>query len=102
MSLMSFLNEAPCRNLDPHLFDQYQIDLARPALEVCKTCPFWKECDDLITPRANFFDGVCGGKVWRNGKVLAKLSHAFPDSLKIGDDEIEDAMGFRRSELLGN
>jgi hypothetical protein len=102
MSLMSFLDEAPCRNLDPWLFDQHQIDLARPALEVCKSCPFWKDCDDWVAPRANYFDGVCGGKVWRNGKVLAKLIHAFPNSLQVGDDEIEDAMGFRGSELLGD
>jgi hypothetical protein len=102
MSLVSFLDEAPCRNSDPWLFDQHQIDLARPALEICKTCPFWTNCDEWVAPRASFFDGVCGGKVWRNGKVLAKLIHAFPNQLKVGDDEIEDAMDFRGSELLGD
>lgn len=102
MSLMSFLDEAPCRNSDPWLFDQHQIDLAQPALQICKSCPFWENCDEWVSPRANFFDGVCGGKVWRNGKVLAKLIHAFPNRLQVGDDLIEDAVEFRGSELLGD
>lgn len=94
MSLVSFLDDAPCRQVDPWLFDQHTIDLARPALRICQPCPFWQECEDLIRPRQNFFDGVCGAKVWRNGRVLAKLVPAFPHELQVGDDAIEDAVEF--------
>jgi hypothetical protein len=41
---------------------------------------------EWVKPQANYFDGVCGGKAWENGKVLAKLIHAFPNQLKVGDD----------------
>ena len=101
MGLSSFVDEAPCRNSDPWLFDQHQIDLAMSALQICKGCPFWQNCNDLVEPKSNYFDGVCAGKVWRNGRVLAKLDSAFPNRLIVGEELDEDAMAVRGSELLG-
>jgi len=97
-----FLDDAPCREADPWLFDQNKIDLAMTGLNYCRSCPFWSDCDDWVKPRQNFFDGVAAGKVWKNGRVLAKLDATSPHRLAVGDEPVEDAMEFRGSELLGD
>jgi hypothetical protein len=100
----SFTSKAPCREADPWLFDQFNLDLAQPALNYCSTCIFWQECDSLVQPKSNFYDGVVAGKVWRNGRILAKLDATSPNRLIVGEepDEDIDAMEFRGSELLGD
>ena len=106
MSLLDFVEQAPCRNSDPWLFDQYQLDLAQPGLAYCRNCKFWNECDALVKPAISHYDGIAAGKVWRNGNVLARLSPESPYELLIGEereDLIDDeAMAVRGSELLGN
>ena len=100
----SFTSEAPCREADPWLFDQFNLDLAQPALNYCSTCIFWTECESLVQPKPNFYDGIVGGKVWRNGRVLAKLDASSPHRLLVGeelDEENFDALEVRGSELLG-
>ena len=86
----SFITKAPCRNADPWLFDQTNLDLAQPALSHCSRCIFWQECESLIQPKANFFDGVAAGKVWRNGRILAKLDNSSPYRLLVGEELIEE------------
>ena len=100
----SFTSKAPCREADPWLFDQFNLDLAQPALNYCSTCVFWQECDSLVQPKSNFYDGVVAGKVWRNGRILAKLDATSPNRLIVGEepDEDIDAVEFRGSELLGD
>ena len=100
----SFTSKAPCREADPWLFDQFNLDLAQPALSYCSRCIFWQECESLVQPKPNFYDGVVAGKVWRNGKILAKLDATSPNRLIVGEepDEDIDAMEFRGSELLGD
>ena len=100
----SFVSKAPCRDADPWLFDQFNLDLAQPALNYCSRCIFWEECDSLVQPKPSFYDGVVAGKVWRNGRILAKLDATSPYRLIVGEepDEDIDAMEFRGSELLGN
>ena len=106
MSLLDFVEQAPCRNSDPWLFDQYQLDLAQPGLALCRNCIFWKECDALVKPASSHFDGIAAGKVWRNGNVLARLSPDSPYELLLGDEKEdlfdEEAMAVRGSELLGD
>ena len=100
----SFVSKAPCRDADPWLFDQFNLDLVQPALNYCSRCIFWQECDSLVQPKTNFYDGVVAGKVWRNGRILAKLDTASPNRLIVGEelDENGDALEFRGSELLGD
>ena len=101
----SFTSQAPCRDSDPWLFDQFNLDLAQPALNYCARCPFWNECESLVQPKPNFYDGIVGGKVWRNGRIIAKLDATSPNRLIVGEElEIEnhDALDVRGSELLGN
>jgi hypothetical protein len=105
MGLNDFIKDAPCRESDSWLFDQTNLDLAQPALNICKSCPYWSECEALVEPSSSHYDGICGGKVWRNGKVLAKLIPASPNRLQVGDDldgENDDAMAIRGSQLLGD
>jgi len=97
-----FLSNAPCREADPWLFDQSEIDLAMPGLNYCLGCKFWTECDEWIRPKNNYFEGVAAGKVWRNGRILARLDASSPHRLTIGDEPVEDAMELRGSELLGD
>lgn len=103
MSLLDFVNQAPCRNSDPWLFEQYQLDLAQPGLAICRNCIFWIECDALVKPATSHFDGIAAGKVWRNGNVLARLDTDSPYLLLMGEEreEInnEEAVAVRGSKL---
>lgn len=85
MQVPEFVNLAPCASADPWLFDQSSIDLAMPALNYCRFCPFWIECDEWVAPGENAYDGVVGGKVWRNGRILARLDINSPNNILIGD-----------------
>jgi hypothetical protein len=86
MGLLDFVEKAPCREADPWLFDQYQLDLAQPGLNYCRRCPFWQNCNDLVKPRESHYDGIAAGKVWRNGKVLARLVDTSPFRLVVADE----------------
>lgn len=103
MGLLDFAPEAPCRDADPWLFDQYQLDLAQPGLAYCRGCPFWENCDELVKPRQSHYDGIAAGKVWRNGKVLARLDKNSPFRLVVAEEREElfndEAMAVRGSEL---
>ena len=100
----SFVSKAPCREADPWLFDQFNLDLAQPALNYCSRCIFWQECESLVQPKPSFYDGVVAGKVWRNGRIVAKLDATSPNRLIVGEelDENSDALEFSGSELLGD
>lgn len=98
----SFTSQVPCRNSDPWLFEQYNLALAQPALSICKECFFWDKCEDLVEPKSSYFDGVCAGKVWRNGKILARLSFTSRNNLLVGVRTNEESTPFRKSELFGN
>ncbi len=98
----SFTNQVPCRDADPWLFEQYNISLAQPALNLCKECFFWDKCEALVEPKSSYFDGVCAGKVWRNGKILAKLSSASQNTLLVGVTLNEESTPLREPELFGD
>jgi WhiB family redox-sensing transcriptional regulator len=106
MEIPEFVAIAPCAGVDPWLFDQNQIDLALTGLDYCRFCPFWVECNEWVKPKLNFYDGVVAGKVWKNGRVLARLDESSPNRLIIGEadeqPENNDAVELRGSELLGD
>lgn len=104
MLLIDFIKNAPCRDADPWLFDQYQLDLAQPGLQYCRGCSFWEMCESRVEPSTSNFDGICGGKVWRCGNILAKLSPDEPHQLiiSIKEESINESVGIRRGELLGD
>lgn len=51
-------------------------------LDDCRGCPFRSQCVDLVMPSASQFDGVCGGRLWRDGQVLATCEDARPAELR--------------------
>lgn len=58
---------AACAGEDPALFDQRRYPEALPALAICATCDSTALCLTIVRPQRSKFDGVAGGKVWRNG-----------------------------------
>lgn len=105
MAYSTFVQSAPCKDADPWLFDQYQLDLAQQGLQYCRGCPYWQDCDSLVKPESSYYDGIAAGKVWRNGKLLARLDSASPHRLVVGEERnfIDvNALEFRGSKLLGN
>lgn len=46
----------------------------QPGLALCAGCPFAAECTATVAPRESFYDGVCGGLVYRNGRPIGGLA----------------------------
>lgn len=63
-------SQASCLDASPHLFDEINPDdiYAKAALEYCSACPVTKECLMIVKPAESYFDGICGGTVWKNGQ----------------------------------
>lgn len=62
------IREARCREADPGVFDHTEGPQVWQALHYCARCTVQKECEEVVRPRKSFYDGVAGGKVWRNGE----------------------------------
>ncbi|MGK5631141.1 WhiB family transcriptional regulator [Streptomyces sp. URMC 123] len=43
---------------------------AQPALRACNTCPIVEPCLRTVDPANTWFDGVCGGRLWSNGREV--------------------------------
>ncbi|WMX45536.1 hypothetical protein RGF97_12660 [Streptomyces roseicoloratus] len=43
---------------------------AAPALRACAVCPVSRECEAAVAPAESWFDGVCAGRLWRNGRPV--------------------------------
>lgn len=72
----SWLLQAPCLGdlrFAPAGGDEADtLQAAVELLDVCAACPFRRPCIARVQPQRSDFDGVCGGRVWRNGTVLAE------------------------------
>ncbi|WP_457032614.1 WhiB family transcriptional regulator [Kitasatospora sp. P5_F3] len=44
---------------------------AAPALDRCGHCPVRSQCLAAVQPDQSWFDGVCGGRLWRNGRAVS-------------------------------
>ncbi|WP_432092147.1 WhiB family transcriptional regulator [Streptomyces sp. bgisy100] len=61
---------ARCATLPPTaVFSRRPIDAA-PALRACNTCPVVEFCLRAVDPANTWFDGVCGGRLWSNGREV--------------------------------
>ncbi|MEV7235383.1 hypothetical protein AB0N06_15790 [Streptomyces sp. NPDC051020] len=49
---------------------------AAPVLRACNHCPIREECEAVVDPAHTWFDGVCGGRLWRNGREVAVMDAA--------------------------
>lgn len=54
------------------------LDYFAHALAMCRDCPLTEACLTRVAPRESFYDGVCAGIVWRNGKPIGSVSGVIP------------------------
>ncbi|MEU1309962.1 WhiB family transcriptional regulator [Streptomyces cinnamoneus] len=71
---------AACAGLPDHAVFARRPKAALPALRACAVCPVHRFCLEAVAPRESWFDGVCAGRLWRNGKE-ARLPEALTDDL---------------------
>lgn len=73
-----WITDAPCAGA----WDLFDIPVVRDldaafrwadhALALCKACPFIEQCITRVDPYNSLFDGVCGGRLWRNGRAATR------------------------------
>ena len=93
MSSGSWEDEAPCAGdsrftLDEDSASDLSMPEARKLLMVCQECPFRASCIARVLPKKSRFDGVCGGRLWINGRIRAQCPAARPDELDERDSYI--------------
>ncbi|MFJ8664555.1 WhiB family transcriptional regulator [Streptomyces sp. NPDC093600] len=59
---------AACAGLSPSIVFARRAQHAAPALRACAVCPVRRECEAAVAPAESYFDGVCAGRLWRNGR----------------------------------
>ncbi|MGW0466862.1 WhiB family transcriptional regulator [Streptomyces sp. NPDC003027] len=59
---------AACAGLSPSVVFARRAQHAAPALRACAVCPVRRECEAAVAPAESYFDGVCAGRLWRNGR----------------------------------
>lgn len=62
---------AACVGLSPSVVFARRGKEAAPALRACAACPVRRECEAAVAPAESWFDGVCAGRLWRNGRPVA-------------------------------
>ncbi|WP_232792476.1 hypothetical protein [Actinacidiphila yeochonensis] len=58
---------AACAGLPAKAVFARRASEAAPALRACQVCTVRRECEEIVAPAASWFDGVCAGRLWRNG-----------------------------------
>lgn len=64
------LSGAACVGTPPEWFDAVTHYDAEFALGVCRGCTVQELCVEVLNPQKSYMDGVCGGRVWRNGLLV--------------------------------
>ncbi|GAA1221532.1 hypothetical protein GCM10009665_09680 [Kitasatospora nipponensis] len=67
---------AACAGLPARTVFATRLQQAGPALGRCARCPVDRECLAVVEPAHSWFDGVCGGSLWRNGRAVAGAAAA--------------------------
>lgn len=62
-----------CAGLDPRVIFARRVKDAAPALRACARCTLHRACEAAVAPAETWFDGVCAGRLWRNGRPVAAL-----------------------------
>ncbi|WP_327296123.1 MULTISPECIES: WhiB family transcriptional regulator [unclassified Streptomyces] len=67
----TWTSSAACLGLPPEaVFARRPAEAAR-ALTACARCPVAQQCEETVAPESSWFDGVCAGRLWRNGRTVA-------------------------------
>ncbi|MEU8958765.1 WhiB family transcriptional regulator [Streptomyces sp. NPDC048518] len=62
--------DAACADLpQQYVFTRSPAEAA-PVLRACNQCPIRRECEAIVDPSRTWFDGVSGGRLWRNGREV--------------------------------
>ncbi|MGP2441675.1 WhiB family transcriptional regulator [Streptomyces sp. JW3] len=62
---------AACVGLPPEAVFARRPAQAAPALAACARCPVVQLCEQTVAPADTWFDGVCAGRLWHNGRPVA-------------------------------
>ncbi|MFI6979836.1 hypothetical protein ACIBSV_14750 [Embleya sp. NPDC050154] len=65
---------AACIGLPEHAVLGTDRTAALPALAACEHCPIIAPCLAIVDPEHTWFDGVSGGRLWRNGREVTVRS----------------------------
>lgn len=61
------------QNQPAHIFDYPET--TAEAYELCDRCPVQLWCLEIVNPANTWYDGVCGGLNWANGRYLTRPNH---------------------------
>lgn len=73
---------AACGGLPPRIVFSKKIKEAAPALRACTRCTVRRACEETVAPAENWFDGVCGGRLWRSGRPVSLPAELLPAALR--------------------
>src|ERR1700735_1777674 len=66
--LLEVINAAQCRNADPNLMTSDDPADQIQALGFCAGCRVQPECYSMVNPIRSMFTGVCGGRIFHDGR----------------------------------
>ncbi|MFB7324099.1 MULTISPECIES: WhiB family transcriptional regulator [unclassified Streptomyces] len=69
---------AACAGLPPRVVFSKKPKEAAPALRACARCTVCRACEEAVAPAENWFDGVCGGRLWRSGRPVPVPARLLP------------------------
>lgn len=71
---LDWRREAACAHLSQDSVFAKVLSEAEPALRACNQCVIRRECEAVVDPERTWFDGVSGGRLWRNGREVGRVS----------------------------
>ncbi|MGW0822491.1 hypothetical protein [Streptomyces sp. NPDC002845] len=85
MSGLAWVLDAPCVDNQAFVLPEgVQLPMRVPSedlLKICDACPFRAACVARVRPAKSKFDGICGGRLWCDGKAIESCTSAHPDEL---------------------
>lgn len=88
------MNASACNSADPALFLTTDLKKVGTALSYCVRCTVAEECESRVVPKPpapnSWFDGIAGGKVFRDGQIIARLSSTKPFLIIEREQELFD------------
>ncbi|MFJ8821647.1 WhiB family transcriptional regulator [Streptomyces sp. NPDC102467] len=70
VSVSAWQTAAACAGLPPEVVFAKKPKEAAPALRACASCTVRARCEQAVAPADSWFDGVCGGRLWRRGRPV--------------------------------
>lgn len=66
--------EARCNGKESYLFDQTEHGnlITDLALGICAMCTVQEDCLLIVNPADSLYDGIAGGIVFKNGKIVER------------------------------